>query len=94
MSEPEHRGHWQNVARWNTRAVKVSISDYHCLDLDAPVLSAHEVLVDGRVLWRVWCKHCDAYHYHGPAEGHRIAHCREPDSPYLDTGYNLALSTP
>ncbi len=81
-------------APWYTRAVKVPISDYHCLDLDAPVLSAYEVLVDGRVLWRVWCKHCGEYHYHGPAEGHRIAHCRGPDSPYLDTGYNLALSGP
>ncbi len=79
---------------WYTRAVKVSISDYHCLDLDAPVLPAHEVVVDGRVLLRVWCKHCGEYHYRGPAEGHRIAHCRGSDSPYLDTGYNLALSRP
>ncbi len=64
------------------------------LDLDAPVLPAYELVVYGRLLWRVWCKHCGEYHYHGAAEGHRIAHCRKPRSPYLDTGYNLALSGP
>lgn len=37
------------------------------------------------------CKHCRAWHFHGPAEGHREAHCNEPTSTYVATGYNLAL---
>ena len=71
-------------------AMKVPISDYLCLDLDAPVLPAEQVEVDGRILWRVWYKHCEEYHYHGPAPGHRIAHCQRPGSPYDECGYNLA----
>jgi hypothetical protein len=31
-------------------------------------------------------------HRHGPAEGHREAHCNDPASPYWKTGYNLALA--
>ena len=46
------------------------------VDLDAPVLGATEVTVGGRVLWRVWCKHCRRRHCRGPAAGHREAHCR------------------
>jgi len=41
------------------------------------------------VRWVVWCKHCNAWHKHGPAEGHREAHC-EGRTPYTSTGYNLA----
>lgn len=74
-----------------TLTTKVPISDHACVDLDAPVLAAEEVLVEGRRLWRVWCRHCDAWHYHGPMEGHRIAHCRVAASPYVATGYNIAL---
>ena len=31
----------------------------------------------GRVLWRVWCVHCGAWHDHGLGDGHRIAHCTD-----------------
>ena len=72
--------------------MNVLISDYHCIDLDALTLPAEEVVIDGCVLWHVWCKHCGCYHHHGPAEGHRIAHCQQQDSPYQRTGYNLALA--
>jgi hypothetical protein len=37
------------------------------------------------------CPHCQRPHLHGPAEGHREAHCNNPASPYWRTGYNLAL---
>jgi hypothetical protein len=40
------------------------------IDVTAPVLGATEVVGDGHLLWRVWCKHCERLHYHGPAEGH------------------------
>jgi hypothetical protein len=54
--------------------MKVPIDDYACIDLDAPVLPAYETVSTGSVRWLVWCDHCDAYHRHGPAEGHREAH--------------------
>ena len=72
--------------------MKVPIDDYVCLDLDAPTLPAHEITVDGVTRWRVWCKHCQSWHFHGPAEGHREAHCHDSNSPYWRSGYNLALS--
>ena len=59
------------------------------VDLDARVLGATPMTVDGRALWRVWCKHCERHHWHGPSEGHREAHCRGA-TPYTQTGYNLA----
>jgi len=72
--------------------VKVPISEHFVIDLDAPTLAAHEHLDgDGRVLWGVWCRHCQQQHWHGPGEGHRIAHCQDPASPYATTGYNLAF---
>jgi len=37
------------------------------------------------------CDHCDAWHWHGPLEGHRIAHCHDPESPYEARGYNIRL---
>ena len=32
------------------------------------------------------------WHDHGPAEGHREAHCPDQGSPYWKTGYNLAYA--
>jgi len=71
--------------------MKIVISDTppYFIAPDAPVLGAVPVPVDGRVLWRVWCKHCERHHYHGPGAGHREAHCQTP-MPYSDSGYNLA----
>lgn len=60
------------------------------LNLDAPTLGAESVKVDGVVMWRVWRKHCQEWHYHGPGEGHWEAHCANPNSPYRTSGYNLA----
>ncbi len=70
--------------------MKVPISDHAHIDLSAPVLTAEPVEVDGVTKYRVWCKHCEIWHFHGPMEGHRIAHCTDPASPYWKTGYNLA----
>jgi hypothetical protein len=39
----------------------------------------------------VWCRYCEVWHEHGPAEGHRIAHCQQ-ETPYSRSGYNLALA--
>jgi hypothetical protein len=71
--------------------MKVPINSVACISLDAPTLPAAEVVVHGVTRWRVWCRHCNEWHYHGPAEGHREAHCHEPSSPYWRNGYNLAL---
>jgi len=73
------------------KVVKVPISEHFVIDLDAPTLPAFaHVDSDGRVLWSVWCSHCQQQHWHGPGEGHRIAHCQEPASLYDEKGYNLA----
>lgn len=62
------------------------------LNLDAPTLPAEAITDDdGHILWRVWCKHCNNWHFHGPGDGHRLAHCTDPASPYLKQGYNLSL---
>ena len=72
--------------------MKVPINAYSVIDLDAPTLPAVQVRSrrTKAVRWRVWCKHCRAWHYHGAAEGHWEAHCTNPASPYQRTGYNLA----
>jgi hypothetical protein len=72
--------------------MKVPISDYALIDLDVPVLPAFEAVVKGITHWVVWCKHCEKWHWHGSAEGHREAHCKDSSSPYWNTGYNLAYA--
>ena len=73
--------------------MKIVVSEYppHFIDLDAPTLGAEPVADGGSEHWRVWCKHCGVWHYHGPAEGHREAHCDDLASPYVRTGYDLAM---
>lgn len=45
---------------------------------------------DGSTGLRVWCGHCDQWHYHGSGFGHRVAHCPPSRlSPYSKTGYVL-----
>ena len=72
--------------------MKVPINHVACINLDSPTLSAEEVTIKGTTRWRIWCRHCEAWQYHGPAEGHREAHCQDSSSPYWGSGYNLALS--
>ena len=72
--------------------MKVPISEFAVIDLEAPVLSAYEVVIDGVTHWVVWCVHCGEWHKHGPAEGHREAHCQDSRSPYWKLGYNLAYA--
>lgn len=72
--------------------MKVPINEVAVVSLDAPVLSAYEARVKGVTRWFVWCKHCGKWHRHGPAEGHREAHCLDQSSPYWTTGYNLAFA--
>ena len=67
--------------------MKIQLDRYRFIETDAPTLKAEAVVVDGRELWRVWCGHCRDWHYHGPAPGHRVAHCEREG--YSDTGYNL-----
>jgi hypothetical protein len=73
--------------------MKVPIDNVACINLDAPVLPAHRVRSKrtGAIRFRVWCRFCGRWHYHGPATGHREAHCTSPSSPYFRTGYDLAL---
>jgi hypothetical protein len=74
-------------------ATKIVISERppYFLDLDAPTLGAKEVEEEGVKVWLVWCRYCQRWHAHGPAAGHRIAHCQR-ETPYTATGYNLALA--
>jgi hypothetical protein len=72
--------------------MKVPISDYALIDLEAPVLPAYEVRVKGVTQWVVYCTFCNRWHRHGPAEGHREAHCTDSSSPYWKCGYNLAFA--
>jgi hypothetical protein len=72
--------------------MKIVISDTppYFLNLDAPTLAAESVMHQGELHWRVWCDHCGKHHYHGPGEGHRLAHCDVQGGPYERCGYNLA----
>ena len=72
--------------------MKVPISDHAVINLDAPVLSAYEVVLDGSTHWVVWCEHCGEWHKHEAAEGHSEAHCQDSTSPYRKEGYNLAYA--
>lgn len=74
--------------------MKVPISEFDWLDLEGPTLLAYEVVDNGDVRWAVWCKFCGAWHLHGPAEGHREAHCQNVASPYWRSGYDLELAGP
>jgi len=38
-----------------------------------------------------WCPFCRKYHRHGRGDGHRAAHCTNPDSPYNETGYIIRM---
>jgi hypothetical protein len=38
---------------------------------------------------KVWCKYCKEWHLHGKLEGYWTAHCTNPNSPYLKSGYLL-----
>jgi hypothetical protein len=42
---------------------------------------------------KFYCKYCKREHKHGVGHGHRVAHCSNPDSPYLKTGYYLVCKT-
>jgi hypothetical protein len=72
--------------------MKIPINECAVIDLGAPVLPAYEAVVGRTVCWLVWCEHCREWHEHGPAEGHREAHCQDSSSPYWTTGYNLAYA--
>jgi hypothetical protein len=72
--------------------MKVPISNYAVVELEAPVLPAYEKVVQGVTKWVVWCKYCGRWHSHGAAEGHREAHCHDPCSPFWKSGYNLAFA--
>jgi len=72
--------------------MKVPIDGYSVVNLDAPVIPAYEKKFWGVIRWLVWCKHCCKWHRHGPAEGHREAHCQDQRSPYWSKGYNLAFA--
>ncbi|MBT9146547.1 MAG: hypothetical protein DDT32_00281 [Syntrophomonadaceae bacterium] len=37
----------------------------------------------------VWCPHCTQWHHHGQGDGHRLAHCHKPGSPFKGIGYTL-----
>ena len=53
----------------------------------APTLPAY----DTGYQYHLWCQYCGVWHMHGRGNGHRVAHCYKPDSPYKQTGYILEL---
>lgn len=57
--------------------MKVPISDFAVLDLDAPTVPAYAVPHETGVAWGVWCRYCECWHAHGIGEGHRESHCKE-----------------
>jgi hypothetical protein len=71
--------------------MKVPINQVACIDLDAPTLPAERIKANGVVRWRVWCRHCGAWHYHGPAGGHREAHCQGATSNCFGRCPSIAL---
>ena len=71
--------------------MKILISDFALLDLEAPTVAAYAIPHETGVAWGVWCKYCEKWHEHGIGEGHREANCNG-DTPYVRTGYNLAFA--
>jgi len=64
----------------------------HATTGDPPTFNAWRT-ADG-VCLAFWCDWCEHVHYHGACgpewgagSGHRGAHCIDPASPYLATGY-------
>ena len=61
-----------------------------------PILAAYDT---GRNLI-VWCAHCRCWHAHGRSnggsdgDGHRVAHCHKPNSPYDRSGYFIRYVGP
>ena len=55
---------------------------------EPPVLPAYAF----QRCWWIWCDHCGQLHRHCAVPGHRVAHCKEPDSPYEHSGYVLKLA--
>lgn len=39
----------------------------------------------------VWCPYCRKFHSHGAPQmwGHRVAHCVNENSPFLESGYYI-----
>jgi len=61
-----------------------------------PLIRAHRIVrPDGVPMLAFWCPWCKCEHTHGAGaepgngDGHRVAHCHTPDSPFIDTGYVL-----
>lgn len=53
-----------------------------------PVIAA-TLTPSGRQL-TFYCEYCNHDHFHGSMDGHRVAHCDNPVSPFHQTGYILA----
>ena len=70
--------------------MKVPIDACAAIDLDAPTVAAYRHRTKSGALRYVFSPHCDKLHSHGAGAGHREAHCLDPASAYLRTGYNLA----
>jgi hypothetical protein len=57
-----------------------------------PKIKATPIYEDGRLTrLKFYCPYCRAWHCHGIPPGGRVAHCWNPQSPYIKTGYVLVL---
>lgn len=55
-----------------------------------PVVYVRRVTYDNGIdSFQFDCEFCHRVHSHGAMEGHRWAHCHNPESPFQDTGYIL-----
>ena len=53
-----------------------------------PTITATQTAA-GQLTFR--CRYCRRRHFHSPSGGLRTAHCTNPRSPYLVTGYYLRV---
>ena len=58
---------------------------------EIPTLPAYNLKAWGGQYWYVWCSFCKDEHCH-MSLGYRDAKCKNPDSPYRQTGYILVAA--
>ncbi len=59
------------------------------MDVTTPELQAYRYTHSRGASLVAWCVHCLQWHWHGAGDGHRVAHCHDPQSPYNTGGYEL-----
>ena len=73
--------------------MRIPISDYAFIDLDAPTVAACETIcaVTGAVTWNVWCRYFELWREHGPA-GRTPRRSQQNVHALLQDEHNLAYA--